>query len=222
LSEAPLDNQNRQALSSVIGQIDRSWGQTVLYFQGPRDAGKRRLAEALANESGALLLCADLSRAANISPADFAGRLKLLFREALLRNAFIYLDEIDSLRGDEYAPHFQNLLAALDEAATPVILSGCRAWAAFNHHVASKPLGVIAFTVPFPGFTQRERYWREHLAAAGLELDDRDLGALASRFRLRSDQIAEAATSARNWIRLVVESPSPDEPSSVARERLVG
>jgi SpoVK/Ycf46/Vps4 family AAA+-type ATPase len=219
LSDLPLDNEVRRIFESLTERAGNYWRAPLIYLQGPRGAGQSLISEALACEFGVSLLTADLSRAANASAADFEGRIKLLFREARLQNAILFLDEVDALRGAERELHFQSLLKSLSEASVITILNGIQPWGSYGHHTSDRPLGVVTVTVPFPDFEQRRIYWRSSLGVAGIQLGDDELDALSSRFRLTPDRIADAVATARNragWTDASISSEPLSSESSTA------
>jgi hypothetical protein len=167
LNDLPLNDQLRRELSSLIGRAMTDWRPITVYFHGPLGAGQRRIAEALAHELGLPLLVAELARAASAPHLDFEERLTLLFREARLRNAILFLDGVDALRGAEREFHFQSLLESLAESSVIAILNGRQPWGSFGHNAPGRPLGVVTVTIPFPDFEQRRSHWRSSLDAAG-------------------------------------------------------
>jgi SpoVK/Ycf46/Vps4 family AAA+-type ATPase len=196
LSDLPLDDEVRQIFKTLADRAGNYRHAALIYLQGPLGAGQRRIAEALAYEFGAPLLIADLSQAANASAADFEGRLGLLFREAWLRNAILFLDGVDSLRGVERELYFQSLLESLAGTSVITILNGRQPWGPFGHNTSGTPLGVVTITIPYPDFEQRRSHWQSNLGA-DIQLGDDELDALSNRFRLTADQIAEAVATAR-------------------------
>lgn len=223
LSELSLDDEVRRVFESLTDRARNYWRAPLIYLQGPRGAGQGRIAEALAYEFGVSLLTADLSRAASASAADFEDRLRLLFREACLRNAILFLDEVDALRGAERELHFQSLLESLADASVITILSGRQPWGSFGHNTSGRPLGVVTVTIPFPDFEQRRNHWRSSLDATGIRLGDDELDALSNRFRLTPEQIADAVATARNradWTGAsILPEPAPTESAPADDER---
>jgi SpoVK/Ycf46/Vps4 family AAA+-type ATPase len=197
-AELSLDDEVRRIFESLSDRADNNWRAALIHMQGPPGAGQRQIAEALAYEVGASLLVADLSRAANTASLDFDHRLMLLFREARLRNAILFLDGVDALSGLERELHFQSLLGELAESSVLTILNGRKPWLAFGHDTPDRPLGVVTVKIPFPDFERRKSHWRSSLGAAGIQLDDGALDALSGRFRLTPSQIADAVATARN------------------------
>ncbi|MBD1887664.1 ATP-binding protein [Microcoleus vaginatus] len=173
-----------------------------LYFQGTDTSSKRRAAEALAQELHTPLLAADISRLTTNPKTDIEPTLNLLWREAWFQNALLYLDGWDNLPASDRALASDTLLA------TPLpltILCGTEPW-----NPISGILGVVTVPIPLPDFLQRRHCWQTHLKSAGISLTDSDLYAIADRFRLTSDRIADAVATACNQIR--VEGKKDTEP----------
>ncbi|HEX5085753.1 MAG TPA: AAA family ATPase, partial [Blastocatellia bacterium] len=202
LNDLRLDDGLSRVLSSLIGcaQMDyrMGWRPITIYFQGPLGAGQRRIAGALARELGLPLLVADMARAAGATLPDFEERLKLLFREARLRDAVLFLDGVDALHVAERELHFQILQDSLAEAPVITILNGRQPWESFGHNTPGKPLGVVTVAIPFPDFEQRKSNWRSSIDAAGIQLSESELDALSNHFRLTPDRIEGAVATARN------------------------
>jgi len=198
LSELPLDGAVKRTLSSFAALTRTDRRPITLYFHGPLGAGCRRIAEALARELGLPLLAADLPRAANAAQTDFEQRLMLLRREARLRNAVLFLDDVDALRGEDRALQRRALLESLSQTPVITILNGRQPWGTFGHRGANGPLGVVTLPIAFPDFEQRRSYWRMNLSAEGVQLGDGELDALSGRFRLTPSQIADAVATTRN------------------------
>src|SRR5439155_833408 len=142
---------------------------------------------------------------------DFEPVLRVLFREAWFQDALLYLEVVEALRVGEQAMRYQRLLDVLAEAWGLAILSGVEPWVPSAH----APLGVLDVPFAILELAQRRTCWQMHLAALGVALDDHDLDALASRFRLTPGQIAEAtavASSQALWRAAahVPEALSPD------------
>jgi len=199
LDELPLSADMKQALQALA-----LWAWEVrqplrLYFHGPRGAGKRRTAEALAGQVGARLLVVDLVRALD-SKTDFEQDLKLAFREAWFQEVILYLDGCDALRSDERAIPHQLLVEALTEDAGITVLTGMKPWVPDRFSSKRGPTGVV--TVPFgiPDFAMRRACWQANLTAAHITLDPHDVDALAGRFRLTPGQIAEVVATASNQV----------------------
>lgn len=150
LDELPLSEDTKRALPALIMQARQTRQPLRLYFHGPHGTGKRRTAEALAGEIGIPLLAVDLARALNVD-ADFERTLKLLFREAWLQDALLYLDGLDALSGDDRLVQYQRLLDALAEDAGITILAGMQPWLP----AGNRPLGVIAVPFAIPDFARR-------------------------------------------------------------------
>jgi ATP-dependent 26S proteasome regulatory subunit len=196
LDDLQLGAETKRALSALAVQARDGGRPLRLYFSGPEGAGKRRTAEALAGAQSARLLAADLTRAL-IAQAGFEQLLRLLFREAWLRGAVLYLDGLDALRGDERTIEYQRLLDALVEAPGITILAGTRPWVPPGRG----PTGVIAVPFPIPDVAARRACWQANLAAAGIALGEPELDSLAGRFQIGADQIVESVETARNHAR---------------------
>ncbi len=182
-----------RALPLLAAQMRQTGEPLTLYFQGTGIVSKIRAARAIAHATGARLLIADVAHAPE-APAAFLEAMQLTFREASLQDAVLYIDGMDALRRDSRPAAQQVLLDRLAEYRGIAILAGTKPWAS----AARGPIGVR--TVRF-GVLDRDRAlasWQGHLDRLGVSYCLTDLAMLADRFRLTSDQIADAAACARN------------------------
>jgi SpoVK/Ycf46/Vps4 family AAA+-type ATPase len=193
LQELLLAADVQHALPVLANQAQEIHRPLQLYFHGPRGAGKRRAAEALAGALGVRLLAVDLVRALTVE-MDFAKLLRLIFREAWFQDLVLYLDGLDVLRCEERAVPYQRLLEVLVEDSGITILAGTQPWTPPGHGL----MGVLVVPFAIPEFAQRRASWEASLAARGVALDVDDINALADRFRLMPEQIADAIATACN------------------------
>jgi hypothetical protein len=125
---------------------------------------------------------------------DFEQTLKLSFREVKFHEAILCLDGLDALRTADHTLQYQRLIDGLVHDTGITILVGVEPWLPSG----CGPAGIIPVTVAIPDFAQRRAHWQHHVAGGGISLAVSDLDALASRFRLMPDQIAEATVTALN------------------------
>jgi AAA+ superfamily predicted ATPase len=193
LEGLPLPAEMKRALPALLIQAWEQQQPLRLHFHGPRGAGKRRTAEALAGETGVPLLLVDLARARTVCP-DLGPLLQLILREAWFQGALLYLDRVDSLRDGQPSIQYDHLLDALAGDAGITVLAGEKPWVPPGRESVT----VISVPFPIPQFAQRREYWRANLTYAGINLNGEGLDALAGRFRLTPGQIDEAVVSAGN------------------------
>lgn len=196
LEALPLEAEVKIGLSRTIQQAWEAEQPLCLYFQGPYSSNQSDTAAALAWNLDRSLLTINLENALSVS-SDFEQDLNYLFREAQFQSAILYLEDLDSLRSADRTIAYQHLLSKLATSTGIVILSGVKPWTP----ASTRPLGAIAIPFPIPDFTQRRRCWQTHLTAAGISLSQVDLDALAGRFRLLPDQIAETVVTAMSRAR---------------------
>jgi AAA+ superfamily predicted ATPase len=213
LNEAPLPDSTRKALAALIAEAQAAARPVHFYFQGQHGVGQQRIAAAVATEIGAPLLSAELGLL-TAPGTDFATLVRLLFRQAHLQRAVLYLAELDGLRGDERVVQFRELIEQVAEYPGFVILAGERPWTTVRFPGGSAPLKVVTLRLNAPDFAGRRQCWEESLGAAGHKIPDAELDALASRFRLTPEQIAGAVASAKSQARLqALATDSSDYPT---------
>lgn len=196
LEQLPLDVAMKQALETLTVQARDTQEPLRLYFHGPSGVGKQRTAEALAHQLGVPLLTADLVVALQLK-VDFDEILRVLFREAQLQSAIVYLPGMDELLGREQYGEYQQLLASLAEAKGITILAARQPW----HSDTTRSMNAIAVEFSMPDFAQRRTCWQVNLAQQGIKLDEEHIDVLSDRFRLTPEQIDRAIAAACNQIR---------------------
>jgi AAA+ superfamily predicted ATPase len=189
--EQLLDTDLKQRLPSRVVQAWETQQPLRLYFYGPQGVGKQQVAERLSAEIGVPLLVVDLV-AMIAAKTDFSELVQRLFREVLFQDGVLYLKGLEGVLKEEQTITYQTLLKRLASSSGITILAGTDPWVP----VADQPLGIMAVPFSMPGFGQRRNCWLNHLTEQGITLPAKDLDALADRFRLTSNQIAEVVATA--------------------------
>jgi ATPase family associated with various cellular activities (AAA) len=197
VTSSPLTPEINQGLLSLICEAREARRPVRLFFEGPRGVGKRRAAEALAGAAGARLLVADLRRAFD-AEMGFAELMNLLWREAWFQDALLFLDEPSALRSDERAARLEQMLELLADESGVMILADAEAWTPTGR----RPTGITVIRFPTPDYQERQRLWATHLAREGLAAAPAELDALAGRFHLTENRIADAVATACNLVRM--------------------
>lgn len=162
-----------------------------LYFEGPDNLEKRRAAHRYSTQHQWPLLLVRLPNLQAVS-GDFDSSLRVVFREAWLRNAIVLLEEYETIRDSAHPLLYRQLLRQVAEFDGPVILSGTQPW--IPHEDA--PIGIATISFDIPAVSRRLDCWQSSLQQHDIGLDDETLRALATRFQLTSSQIAAATGSA--------------------------
>ncbi|RPK33040.1 ATP-dependent zinc metalloprotease FtsH [Streptomyces sp. ADI91-18] len=164
-----------------------------VYAQGPAGSARGDPARDLAAGLGVALLTVETSGLPD--EADAASDvLALAFREASLLGALLRIDDIEGfrLRPDEREVRERALAALLAGHDGPVVVEGAGEWAPLDR----RALGFLTVPVAPYGVAARRALWERELAAQGVRADPADLRAVADRFRLGPDRIADAALTA--------------------------
>jgi ATP-dependent 26S proteasome regulatory subunit len=195
-----------EALRRVAAEARTDGTALALYFHGPDGAGQFAAARALAGELRQSVLAADLARI-----GEDRTMLPVLFREARLTDALLYLRGVDVL-GAERRDAFLALLATLRDERAVVVLTGRGRWAPSDEDPS-----VIAVAFAAPDLPTRCALWRHRLADRGIALLENEVSALAGRFRLTSGQIGRAAEDAIGRARWRGSPPVADDLFAGAR-----
>ena len=158
------------------------------YLEGPAGAAKDGAAARLADRLRRPLLAVDLNRMAALG-SDFDAALDALLREARLLDAVLYLCDFDALLAPERSGEARALQAGLKDTAQVVIAAGERPCGA--HYTTLATIAIATPTV-----AQRRSRWSTELRERHIELDDRGIDELASRYGLGDAQIRAAAGDA--------------------------
>ena len=189
--ELPVPAETRDGLVLLAAT---AWGERRplrLLLHGPEGAPVRRAAAGLAAAAGAQLLSADLERAEAITP----DLLRVLFREAWLQGAVLFVDGVEALREREGGRDFRALLRALAADGGVTVVADRAAWTGAVARAEDLPPDLVSVAVGLPAFAEARACWTRALAEAGCALPEEEVDALAGRFRLGPDEI-EAAVSA--------------------------
>jgi AAA+ superfamily predicted ATPase len=201
LSAAPLPPERLRGLLALVAQAGALGRPLRLVFQGQPGAGRRLTAEALACAAGAAMLVADLGRV--LAAPQPEQTLRLIFREAWLQGALLYLEGAERLDPEREAPLLDELLA--ESAGVCVVACGER-WA------GGRASGALSVAFGVPEAAQRRACWERHLAEQGVALDGAALDVLAARFRLGPGQIAAAAALAPGYVGMRLAAGQADLP----------
>ncbi|MFD9271351.1 ATP-binding protein [Streptomyces goshikiensis] len=164
-----------------------------VYAQGPAGSARGGAARDLAAGLGVALLTVETSGLPG--EADAASDvLALAFREASLLGALLRIDDIEGfrLRPDEREVRERALAGLLAGHDGPVVVEGAGEWAPLDR----RALGFLTVPVAPCGVAARRALWERELAAQGVRAAPADVRAVADRFRLGPDRIADAALTA--------------------------
>ena len=219
LEELPLPEGQKRALLALASDAREVRRTLRLHFHGGRGAGKRRAAEAVASEAGACMLACDLARMPHDS-ADFGQGLRLVFREARMQNALLYIEGVDALHAADRTTHAKLFAEALAASAGVVVVAGEREALPGASHGSLRVTDVHFVT---QDFALRRSCWQDALRRQGLTLDEAELDALAGRFRMPHGQIEAAAAAAADralWREAArAEASAADGPSRTSGAR---
>ncbi|MFJ5633382.1 AAA family ATPase [Streptomyces goshikiensis] len=185
-----------------------------VYAQGPAGSARGGPARGLAAGLGVALLTVETSGLPD--EADAASDvLALAFREASLLGALLRIDDIEGfrLRPDEREVRERALAGLLAGHDGPVVVEGAGEWAPLDR----RALGFLTVPVAPYGVAARRALWERELAAQGVRAAPADLRAVADRFRLGPDRIADAALTAAAEAATRTPPDAPGEPDAAGR-----
>jgi ATP-dependent 26S proteasome regulatory subunit len=186
IEELPLDEETRAAVAGLVPDSDSS--PVMQYVYGPYGVGKNAAIEALCTGLDRPLVRADAARLARGDPGDSLDRLR---REARLRDAVLYLRNVDRLDEGEGDAAAERLARDLDRFEDHVFLSGESEWRPPRDLDAH---AVTALHLPRPGYERRKELWDRRADDLPADLDTADL---AATFSLTRGQIDDTIADAR-------------------------
>jgi AAA+ superfamily predicted ATPase len=196
LEELPLGPGVQRTFKRLVADARHTGRPLKLYFHGPYGSGQTRAARAIAREARTRFVSTDLGRAPTTAP-EFETAIGVLFREARLLDAVLFLDGVDAIRPDESPSRYGWLMNELAGAHTITILAGSRPWTPPQRASGTRGIGVVAVPFTIPMFDQRRACWDANLRLEGLEVDPDALESVADRYRLMPGQIEEAVSALR-------------------------
>ncbi len=164
--------------------------QVIVYLHGERSAGADPVVQAAAQELGVTLLTVDAERLAEGN--DVERSVFLLFREALLSQASVFLKNVDALLdGPRGAEHHRLLLRWMAQLSRLVFISGEHPW---HWPLPREPVQLRPLQLRAAGLSEQFGAWRalthESVSAA-------ELHRLTSLHPLPLDAIGNACRLAR-------------------------
>jgi AAA+ superfamily predicted ATPase len=205
--------------SAQAGAADRAMARAIaagsrphFHLEGPPTGEKETAASRLAAQLKVPLLTADLGRIAAV-PGDVESTLDAALREAQLRNAVLFLDDLDALLSPDRAPAAEALRFRLDRSHHIVVAAGERACSARFPTLTVVP-------VAEPGFHERRAVWASETLAQHIALDERGLDELASRYRLSDTQIRRAVSATVKQATLTDVAPGAADLARSARAQV--
>ena len=199
IESLPLENSVLDRLADFGDRMGKHHRDSVeglfFYFNGPYGSGKRISGEALCHNAGLSMLFIDVKKLI-LSPADPAETIGLILREAKLKNAGIYVSEVNHLfaHSERIQDWNYTLFRSIQSYRGLVIFSGADQR---GDHFFVEGLPLIRVEFPLPSYKMRKRLWQKHLNDMDTEPEPADVSELATRFRLTSGQIRDIVRTAR-------------------------
>ncbi len=197
LEEAVLPGDTKDRLLALTHHYQGS--PLVCCLSGPPGTGKRDTAEAICATMGIPMLVVDTkSLAGDETIAETAA--PLIFREGILHNAAIYLENLNPLptEGSGGKQVFQQVAYELLAYPGWVIIASEKGWRP-GKSLGKKPF--IDIELSPATFAERKNSWEKSIRGETQIAPDIDLGDLAGKFRFGSDQIKQAVAIAANLAR---------------------
>jgi hypothetical protein len=214
LETSPVHQQgtNPGATDQAIAQAMASGSKPHFHLDGPASGEKEAATARLAASLRLPILTANLGKVAALT-GEFESTLDVLFREAQLLNAVLYLEDVDALLAPDKVPAAEALQSRLEQSNNVVIAAGeCPCGPRFRT--------MTSVQVVEPGFHERRALWACELLDQGISADSREIDELASRYRLSDTQIRCAVSSAVRQTALGQTKPGTTDLARASRLQL--
>ncbi len=168
----------------------------VLHFNGPYGVGKRDLALGICGQLSCPMLYLDMELLLAHEP-DFTATLQLLFREGILLQAALYVDNVDVLLTEDVKARalIKILINVMAEYGWLTFLAGEKSW---SLKTTCENMNVHAVKLPVPEIPLRETVWKQVLEVFMPDAEIEWARQLAIQFRLTPGQIRDAAELIHN------------------------
>lgn len=169
--------------------------QWIALFHGQDRLRREETAQCLCAGEGVPLLRVDLAALAE-SEIPFEQTVPLVFRDAALKAAAVYADNVDAIvrEGEKDASRLRSLERAMEELGWVTFLAGRNPVELSD---ALKRQKFFTEEFPSPAYPERKRLWHELAGNGRFSLDDSLLDDLAGRFRFTRREIQNAVALAR-------------------------
>jgi hypothetical protein len=196
-AEFAVDPAARSRLANILGHYascNASQPRALtIYLQGSYGVGKRALASDLCSQFRQPLLVLDLELL-RTREADAATALRLAFRESILNHAALYIEPVDRLIDTQGGNGWlMELAQCLKNFGQLTFLAGQKPWPAQG---CLNTATFYTVELSLPDVPKRQAIWTRALSQLDSETDPAWTSELASRFRLTSGQISDAANLA--------------------------
>ncbi len=197
LEDIVLPEETRQFFNTLVKQYEEA---PVCHLYGDNGTGKKVTAEAVCSKLDIPILDIDLNRVV-IKEGLLDTVIPIIFREGLLHNAALYLDNFDMLLPDEEGNMRagNSLLAGLLQYPQWIFIASNQEWRP-KQTWQDRPFVSVEF--PIPSYTLRKQLWEKYWDENTPREHDVDFGEFASKFRLTGGQIHNISINARNLARL--------------------
>jgi len=177
----------------------------IVHLHSPDRLGRRSTAGGLARRLDMPLLLVEGTNLA-ASSTNLVEVISAAIREARLRNALLYWDDLDPLLEDARQRELGVLLDGIRDAKIAVIFAGTSRFELGWRH-SDLAFGLVELEIPAP--KERLSLWHAAIGSDISTIDDRSMQALAGQFRLTKGRILESAATARNLAALRREHGLP-------------
>lgn len=168
----------------------------LIYLKGPDGSEKKVCAEAFSKECGYPVIMTNLAHILE-GKEDVREALRLLFREALLQGAVIFMDNFDVLFADDRkSNHYREIvLKTIREYTSFCIVSGSLPW---YRDYDSRECHCIEFEISKPTYSMRRKIWKSIMADVDPGASELCIDGLAGKFKFTTGQIRNAIDEAKN------------------------
>lgn len=209
IDELNIERNIKENVMRVFEQYlsGHSFGKMLFHLHGPYGSGKRDLALAMCGHISKPLLCLDLQLFFSYAGGK-SDLLALVFREAVLRDAGLFVQNIDAVLTEENKPFLKRLARFIEQYAMLTFFAGNKPWP-YKKGPGDIPFYSIALSEP--DLRVRKKAWFDVFRSISPKSAAEWGDILADRFKLTPGQIRDAASSAKQECALRGTAPTlPD------------
>jgi len=168
----------------------------VLHLHGPYGVGKRELALGICGHLNCYVLHLD-TELLLAQECEVENLLRLVFRESLLLQAAVYLDNVEIFFKEEIKSKafLKTLAKVMVEYGWLIFLSGEKPW---SPQGLFEQMAFHAVEIPVPEVPLRRAAWQKALANLNEDAEAEFAAPLADQFRLTPGQIGDAVAFVEN------------------------
>lgn len=194
IMQDPLKKQIENIIKSILENKSEDQHFTCL-LQGSYGTGKKTIAQAICKKLNKEIMALNIEILIN-SEADFEEIIQLVFREVLIQNSVIYLDNFEYLHAEGPKNVFyRNILFKNLEEFKGITFISTKA----PIELVEGQNNLFKIEIAKPDYNTRKKLWKNILDE---KINEKDITALSNKFKFTPGQIKDAKESGKRFAAL--------------------